>query len=129
MGTFTYEAMNSVGQPVKGEVEATTSEDAIAKVRAKVDGLIAWSSSRIGNHDIFLMKTDCTGVRQVTKGAHVDWYPRFSRDGARILFIRSKKGWVSEKDANRPEKWDLFTMNSAKGFSYGFGLSWRTDQE
>jgi type IV pilus assembly protein PilC len=34
MPTFTYEAMNSVGQPVKGEVDATSSEDAIAKVRA-----------------------------------------------------------------------------------------------
>jgi len=34
MATFTYEAMNSVGQPVKGEVEASNSEDAIAKVRA-----------------------------------------------------------------------------------------------
>ena len=35
MATFTYEAMNSVGQPVKGQVEANTSEEAIAKVRAK----------------------------------------------------------------------------------------------
>ena len=34
MATFTYEAMNSVGQPVKGMVDATTSEEAIAKVRA-----------------------------------------------------------------------------------------------
>ena len=34
MPIFTYEAMNSVGQPVKGEVDANTSEDAIAKVRA-----------------------------------------------------------------------------------------------
>ncbi len=34
MAIFTYEAMNSVGQPVKGEVDAATSEDAIAKVRA-----------------------------------------------------------------------------------------------
>jgi type IV pilus assembly protein PilC len=34
MAIFTYEAMNSVGQPVKGEVDANTSEDAIAKVRA-----------------------------------------------------------------------------------------------
>ncbi len=34
MPQFTYEAMNSVGQPVKGEVDATSSEDAIAKVRA-----------------------------------------------------------------------------------------------
>jgi type IV pilus assembly protein PilC len=35
MPTFTYEAMNSVGQPVKGEVDATSSEEAIAKVRAQ----------------------------------------------------------------------------------------------
>jgi type IV pilus assembly protein PilC len=34
MATFQYEAMNSVGQPVKGEVDAITSEEAINKVRA-----------------------------------------------------------------------------------------------
>ena len=34
MPTFAYEAMNSVGQPVKGELDASTSEEAIAKVRA-----------------------------------------------------------------------------------------------
>ncbi len=35
MPTFTYEAMNSVGQPVKGTIDATTSDEAIAKVRAQ----------------------------------------------------------------------------------------------
>ncbi|MFA6135353.1 MAG: type II secretion system F family protein [Phycisphaerae bacterium] len=34
MPTFTYEAMNSVGQSVKGEISAATSEEAITKVRA-----------------------------------------------------------------------------------------------
>ncbi len=34
MAVFTYEAMNSVGQPVKDEVEAASSEEAISKVRA-----------------------------------------------------------------------------------------------
>jgi type IV pilus assembly protein PilC len=34
MATFMYEALNSVGQSVKGEIEAGSSEDAIAKVRA-----------------------------------------------------------------------------------------------
>ena len=33
MGTFLYEAMNSVGQAVKGEVDATGTEEAIAKIR------------------------------------------------------------------------------------------------
>ena len=34
MPTFVYEAMSSVGQPIKGEVDAGSSEEAIAKVRA-----------------------------------------------------------------------------------------------
>ncbi|MFW6066546.1 MAG: type II secretion system F family protein [Planctomycetota bacterium] len=35
MPIYTYEAMNSVGQPVRGEVNAESSEEAIAKVRAQ----------------------------------------------------------------------------------------------
>ncbi|HDZ21205.1 hypothetical protein LCGC14_0276460 [marine sediment metagenome] len=35
MPTFTYKAMNSVGQPIKGEVDASNNEDAIAKIRQK----------------------------------------------------------------------------------------------
>jgi type IV pilus assembly protein PilC len=34
MGTFVYEGLNSVGQAVKGEIEAGTSEEAISKVRS-----------------------------------------------------------------------------------------------
>lgn len=101
-----------VGRPPKGaEAELSAEEKAaMARIRSKVDGLVIWSSSRIGNHDLFLMKTDGSGLKALTKGDHVDWYPRFSKDGKTVLFTRSKKGWVSEKDANRPEKWDLFTM-------------------
>lgn len=33
MPTFQYEAMNSVGQAVKGEIEANSSEEAVSKVR------------------------------------------------------------------------------------------------
>src|ERR1700683_2582402 len=35
MPTYAYEAMNSSGQEVKDEVEAATSEEAIAKIRGK----------------------------------------------------------------------------------------------
>ncbi|HOD80237.1 MAG: Type II secretion system protein F [Planctomycetes bacterium ADurb.Bin126] len=35
MPTFQYEAMNTVGQPVKGEIDAASSEDAIAKLRSQ----------------------------------------------------------------------------------------------
>ena len=34
MATFRYEAMNSVGQVVKSEIEAASSEEAVAKIRA-----------------------------------------------------------------------------------------------
>ena len=34
MSNFVYEAMNSVGQPVKAEIEAGNREDAVAKIRA-----------------------------------------------------------------------------------------------
>jgi len=37
MATYQYEAMNSTGQGVKGEVSATTTEEAIAKIRAQGD--------------------------------------------------------------------------------------------
>ena len=44
--------------------------------------------------------TDGSDVRQVTKGDHTDWYPRFSPDGHKLLFCRShEKGFVSERDA------------------------------
>jgi len=34
MATFQYEAMNSVGQAVKGEIEAAAKDEAVAKIRA-----------------------------------------------------------------------------------------------
>jgi hypothetical protein len=80
------------------------------EVGGKAAGLIVWSSSRTENHDLYTMKTDGSDVRQITKGDAVDWFPRFSPDGSRILFCRSKSGWVSERDANSSDKWDLFTV-------------------
>jgi type IV pilus assembly protein PilC len=35
MPTFQYEAMNSVGQVIKDQIDATSSEDAIAKIRSQ----------------------------------------------------------------------------------------------
>ena len=110
-------ACASMGQPRQG-ADAQLSADenaALARIRQKVDGAIVWSSSRLGNHDIFFMKTDGTGVKALTSGEQVDWYPRFSPDGKQILFVRSKKGWVSEQDANRPEKWDQYVMDREGG--------------
>ena len=97
-------ASGSEEQPTAAEKQAMTA------VGGKANGLIVWSSSRLGNHDLFVMNTDGSNVHAITKGDAVDWFPRFSPDGSRILFTRSKKGWVYERDANTDGKWDIFTV-------------------
>lgn len=83
---------------------------AMTAIGQKAKGKIVWSSARLGNHDLFVMNTDGSDVQQITRGETVDWFPRFSPDGSTILFIRSKKGWVYERDANSDNKWDLWTV-------------------
>jgi hypothetical protein len=98
--------------------EEKPSDDEAAAMKAmggKVKGKIVWSSSRLGNHDLFTMDTDGSNVKAITKGEAVDWFPRFSPDGSKILFCRSKKGWVSERDANNSDKWDLYTISPEGG--------------
>jgi hypothetical protein len=100
------------GAPPKGADDVPPPEEAAAmkEVGEQASGLIVWSSSRIGNHDLFTMKTDGSDVKQITSGDAVDWFPRFSPDGSQILFCRSKHGWVSERDANASDKWDILTV-------------------
>jgi WD40-like Beta Propeller Repeat len=95
-----------------GSAVDLTDEDKAAQkaVAQKVQGLVVWSSARLGNHDLFVMNTDGSNVRQITKGENVDWFPRFSPDGSKILFCRSKSGWVYERDANSDGKWDIWTV-------------------
>jgi Tol biopolymer transport system component len=99
------------GPPSGSEEKPDEAEaKAMASIGEQVKGQIVWSSSRVGNHDLFVMDTDGSHIRQITKGEAVDWFPRFSPDGTRILFTRSKKGWVFERDANTEGKWDIFTV-------------------
>jgi len=95
-----------------GSAETPSQEEAAAmkQVGRKAHGQIVWSSSRNGNHDLFVMDTDGSHVKALTKGDAVDWFPRFSPNGQRILFTRSKKGWVFERDANTDGKWDIYSI-------------------
>jgi Tol biopolymer transport system component len=105
------------GAAPTGESEDIASEDAarMKAVGGKAQGKIVWSSSRVGNHDLYVMNTDGSGVKRLTEGDPVDWFPRYAPDGSRILFVRSKKGWVSERDANAEGKWDLYTITADGG--------------
>jgi len=115
--TLALAGCSSLGAPPRGSED--TPEDAekakMAAIGKKVAGTIVWSSSRAGNHDLFTMKTDGSDVKQITKGDQVDWFPRFSPDGSKILFTRSKSGWVSERDSNDSEKWDIYTISPDGG--------------
>jgi Tol biopolymer transport system component len=104
------------GAPAGGGEDKTPEEiAALKKIGSQVKAKIVWSSSRLGNHDLFSSDADGGNIKQLTKGDEVDWFPRFSPDGGRILFTRSQKGWVSERDANSDGKWDLYTLPADGG--------------
>jgi len=80
--------------------------------KGKLKGKIVWSSSRSNSkHDLWIMNADGSDQKQLTKGDYVDWFPRFSPDGQKIVFTRSKAGWVNEMDAEIYDKWDIWIVN------------------
>ena len=100
--------------PMGSAVQPTSKEQkALDGLKGTIKGQIVWSTSRSNpHHDLWIMNADGTDPKQLTKGDNVDWYSRFSPDGAKVLFTRSKSGWVSENDAEYPDKWDLWTINT-----------------
>ncbi len=99
------------GPPMGKPVEPTPAESqALMALKGKVHGVIAWSTSREGNHKIWLMNADGTNPHRISSGTKTDWYPKISPDGKHVLFTRSKLDWQSETDANYPERWDTWIV-------------------
>jgi WD40-like Beta Propeller Repeat len=94
------------GHAVGGEEAA-----AFAEAARRLRGRIVWSSNRSGNHEIYLL--DLRGKKplfeKLTDDPHVDSFPRFSPDGSKIVFNRSRPPWVSDRD---PEPWDVWMMDA-----------------
>ncbi len=85
---------------------------ALEEFKGQLQGKIVWSTSRVsGKHDVWIMNADGTEQKALTKSNNVDWFPRFHPNGSKVLFVRSKMGWVAEADAEMSDKWDLFTVN------------------
>jgi Tol biopolymer transport system component len=100
--------LGSVTNPTKDEQSALTA------FKGSLNGKIVWSTSRANTkHDIWIMNADGSDQKALTTSPNtVDWFARFSPDGATVLFCRSKMGWVSENDAEMNDKWDLWTVST-----------------
>lgn len=97
------------GKPVQPEPAELAAMQALTK---GLKGKIVWSTSRDGNHDIYIMNIDGTDMKPLTKGPKTDWFSHFSPDGKHVLFTRSKNDWQVETDANYPERWDTWVINT-----------------
>jgi dipeptidyl aminopeptidase/acylaminoacyl peptidase len=99
-----------IGVPVKPDRK---DKKKLEEFQDRINGKIVWSTSRSSSkHDIWIMNADGTEKKQLTDSPNnVDWFSRFSPDGKTVLFVRSKNGWVSEKDAKYFRKWDLWTIS------------------
>ena len=114
---FEYRGMTKQGAltpPPPGTaipIEKTEHEKA-GHLLTKVKGFIVWSSNRFGNHDILKMTIPDFEITRLTKHPHVDYYPRISPDGSKIVFSRSQIPWVSQRN---PLPWDVYLLDLASG--------------
>ncbi len=73
--------------------------------------------------DLFVIRTDGTGQRQLTDDAHRDLWPRWSPDGQRIAFTSNRTG-SSEIWAIRQDGSGLQQLSRTPGAHYGI---WSSD--
>ncbi len=111
--TLAGAALVSAQAPTGAPVQPTGKEQkALDAIKGTIKGKIVWSSSRSNSkHDIWIMNADGSDQKQLTKSDNVDWFSRISPDGSRVVFTRSKMGWVNEMDAEMYDKWDIWTIN------------------
>ena len=79
----TRKIYQTAADPVANHLEADWSPD---------NSLIAFSTRVNGNSDIFSIKPDRTGLKNLTNNPLPDSYPIFSPDGSEIIFMRDNYG-------------------------------------
>jgi YD repeat-containing protein len=90
-----------IASVINGVESGTQQVTAIITDDDSSEGKIAFSSNRDGNHEIYLMNADGSGVTRLTNNTASDTLPSFSPDGSKIAF-------VSDRDGN-PE---IYVMNA-----------------
>ncbi len=85
---------------------------AFGRLGARVRGRVVWSSNREDNHELYLVDLTTGEERRLTRHPNVEFFSRFSPDGATISFLRSQREWVSFRE---DESWDLFLIDADGG--------------
>ena len=81
--------------------ESDDNPDRTINLDLDSDSIIAFTSDRDGNNEIYLMKADGTLQTRITNNPAVDMWPEWSPDGQKITFISDRNGSL-----------DIFIMNS-----------------
>ncbi|MDX6695497.1 MAG: hypothetical protein QOF02_3100 [Blastocatellia bacterium] len=70
----------------------TASQASAAVLAARSNGKIAFSTTRDGNSEIYVMNADGSSPRRLTFDASFDGDPAWSPDGTRLLFVSTRDG-------------------------------------
>ncbi len=82
-----------LGQEPYPSVRLTTAPGNDAFPALSADGqLIAFSSKRDGNTELYLMGSDGSGQRRLTNNRSIDFAPSFSPDGRTLTFVSDRDG-------------------------------------
>lgn len=112
--------LGAIKPPSQGH-EVNIPESGVGMLRditKKLNGFIVWSSNRFGNHDILMLtlpdlsKGSFGKIAQLTRHPHVDYFPRISPDGSKIVFSRSQHPWVSQRNYF---PWDVYLLDMETG--------------
>jgi Tol biopolymer transport system component len=76
------------------------------------DVAIVWSSNREGNHEIFFLALPDFRLVRLTDHPHVDYFPRFCPDGTKVVFARSQKPNVSQRNKI---PWNVYVLDLVTG--------------
>ncbi|MBN1557112.1 MAG: PD40 domain-containing protein [Lentisphaerae bacterium] len=91
------------------------NEEAFGRLLSAIreqQAFIVWSSNRSGNHDLFLLRLPELEIVRLTEHPHIDYYPRISPDGRRVVFARSQVPQVSQRNK---VPWDVYILDLATG--------------
>lgn len=93
-------------------VDEGAESDAWQRLGRVFSGRIVWSSNRSGNHELYVVESPSGHTQQLTDHPNVDFGARFSPDGEAVVFMRSRREWVSFRET---DAWDVILLDLATG--------------